>query len=750
MNYPTTRPAEPVNGVPLTMIRNEEIDLPSLLTTLLENKRLILSGIACFLLLGMAYIALVTPTYEANAVVQVESRAPTVPGTNPNAATQAAQGEASASTEVQLLTSRRVLGEAIGHLDLDVGIAASRLPVVGGIAARAFERLRPGELSPARFGLSSYGWGGERVDIAHLEVPEELLGTPLTLQAAGRDRYVLLGADGNLLLRGAVGENAHAGGVRIRVAGLQANPGMRFEVTKFDPATIVAGLRRGISASEQGRNSGIIALTYASTDPLHAKRVLDEVTQAYVRQNVARNSAEAAKRLEFVTQQLPNVRDELAKAQAALNDFQTRTQTLDVEAQNRALLERSVALDAGIQQLRIQMTEAAGRYTSSHPAYRTLQRQIGQFESEKKALDGRISQLPDTQQGLFRLSRDVEVTNQTYANLLDQAQQLNIARASAIGNARIIDPAEANLDSPAWPKPLPILAASIALGAMLMMGLVLLRQSFRRGVEDPVDIELLGMPVYASVPYSRKSRMFSPPAGGFRRDGKPRLLALQSPSDLAMEALRTLRTSLHFDRQRTSNKLMMIVAPSPGVGKTFVCANLAVTMAQAGQRVMLVDADMRRGTLHQAAGTGSKDGLSELLAGKIPLEDAIREVPGAERLSFIPRGVVPPNPSELLMHPNFSALLQRLQRDYDVVVIDTPPILAVTDAALIGHHVGTCLMVVRWGMNQQREIALAKQRLEQNGIEVKGAIFNGVQKTGPGRYAYTHYEYLPAADLQHR
>jgi tyrosine-protein kinase Etk/Wzc len=167
-------------------------------------------------------------------------------------------------------------------------------------------------------------------------------------------------------------------------------------------------------------------------------------------------------------------------------------------------------------------------------------------------------------------------------------------------------------------------------------------------------------------------------------------------------------------------------------------------MAQADQRVILVDADMRRGTLHNAVGVRWEGGLSELITGQIELDEAIRKVSGADNLSFISRGAVPPNPSELLMHENFSELLRKLADRYDIVVIDTPPILAVTDAAVIGHHVGTSWIVVRWGLNQQREIALAKQRLEQNGVEVKGAIFNGVQKRGRGQYAYTYYEYIPA------
>ncbi|WP_407354026.1 polysaccharide biosynthesis tyrosine autokinase [Luteimonas sp. R10] len=737
----TTRP-EPRKS--LHYVRNDDIDLPMLATTLMENKRLIVLGTAAFFLIGVAYLTLATPKYEANAVVQVERRPPALPGTNSADGQTGVLPEASASTEIQLVTSRRVLEEAMAHLDLDIQVEPHRLPVIGNLVARSFARIQPDGLAPAWFG---YGWGGERIDVSRLEVPDALLGIPLQLRVEGRDRYTLSGPDGDVLVEGGVGQSASGEGVHVRVDAVHANAGTRFTVTRADPTVIMAALKRDISAAEQGRESGIISLTYADADPQRAKQVLDEVTQAYIRQNVTRNSAEAAKRLQFVSEQLPNVREELSKAQEALNAFQKRTRTLDVQVQNRALLDQTVTLGASIQQLRIQMVEAAGRYTREHPAYRTLQRQIGQFEAERSELESRIQTLPDIQQGLFRLNRDVEVTNQTYASLLDQAQQLNIARASAVGSARIVDPAAVERNSPAWPKPLPVLAGSIGLGSMLMIALVLLRQTFRRGVEDPVDIELLGMPVFASVPFSKRGQEFSLATGRLRRDGRPTLLALRAPSDLAMEALRTLRTSLHFARQKTNNNLMMIVAPSPGVGKTFVCANLAVTMAQAGQRVVLVDADMRRGTVHLAVGTRSAGGLSELLAGKISLDEAVRKVPGAENLSFISRGAIPPNPSELLMDENFARVLKLLERAYDVVIIDTPPVLAVTDAALIGHHIGTSLMVVRWGHNQQREIAMAKQRLEQNGVEVTGAIFNGVQNRGAGRYAYSHYAYLPANDV---
>lgn len=731
-----------------TAARDDDFDIPTLVSTLTDNKWPILIGTAIFFAIAVAYVLLATPKYEANAVVQVESRPPTVPGLNqPTTAPAPPIVDAPAATETQLLTSRRVLGEAIERLDLDTIARPVRMPVIGDMVARMQMRLNPGQVAGPWFGLSSYGWGGEQIAIDSLQLPDQLLGIPLQLIAGERGRYTLLDPDGNTLLEGRVGKPASNGrGITLNIQRLAANAGTRFEVMRLNSMAIMQQLKSDITVTEQGRMSGIISLTYAHADPLRAKQVLDQITQAYVRQNVARNSAEAAKRLQFVTEQLPKVRRELADAQARLNKFQSNTRTMDVGVSNKALLDQTVALDQSIQQLQVQRADIASRYTPEHPVYQSLMRQIGQFESKKNQIMGQIGNLPDTQQGLFRLNRDVEVINQTYANLLDQAQQLNIAAASAVGNARVIDPADVNMDSPSWPKPMLVIAGATLLGGMFMVAFVLTRQMFRRGVEDPVDIELLGLPVYASIPFSAKGKQVATQPGQGRRDGRQRLLAFRSPSDLAMEALRTLRTSLHFSQHEMKNNMLMISAPSPGVGKTFVCANLAVTIAQAGQRVLLVDADMRRGTLHQALGTRMENGLSELLAGQIDAVTAVRKVPGAENLSLISRGAVPPNPSELLMHPRFPQLLDMLSAQYDIVVIDTPPVLAVTDAAVIGHHVGTCLMVVRWGLNQQREIALAKQRLEQNGVEVRGAIFNAVQKRGQGQYAYTYYDYQPMRD----
>ncbi len=729
------------------LVREDDIDLRALMGVASDHKWLILVGTALFFLAGVLYVLTATPSYQANALVQVERGRPNGAGQSPETPLAlVAPPTSQAATEIPLLTSRTLFSDAVKALELDIRIAPQRFPFLGDLIARNYSPDRPGEVAPAWLGLSRYGWGGERLHIERLDVPAALLNQPLVLVAGGAGRYTLLDEDGEVLLRGRVGQTAKGGGLEVVVDTLRANAGTRFDVLRLSPLAAISELADNIEATEQGRDSGIVAVSYRNTDPVVAAQVLDHITSAYVRSNVRRNSAEAERSLKFVNEQLPKVRAELARAQAALNKFQSQVGTVNIDMSTQALLNQTVAINASLQQLQTQQPEIARRFTPAHPAYKALQKQIGQLQAEKGQLQARMNRLPDIQQGLFRLTRDVEVTNRTYTNLLDQAQQLDIARASAIGNVRVIDRPSADLAGLVWPKKIPVILGATALGALLMIAFVYLRQLFNRGFENPEDIERLGLPVYASILESPQERAIaSRQRRRHSRDARPQLLALNAPSDIAMEALRYLRTSLHFARIEPENKLLMIAGPSSGVGKTFVCSNLAVAVAQAGQRVVLVDADMRRGTLHQVLGVRATEGLSELISRQITLETAVRKVAGADNLSFISRGAPPPNPSELLMHPDFGKLLDTLAAEYDLVIIDTPPVLAVTDAAVIGQHVGTTLLVVRAGLNQAREIALAKQRLEQSGVDIQGAIVNGMQKRSSYHYAYGDYHLGPQA-----
>jgi tyrosine-protein kinase Etk/Wzc len=367
--------------------------------------------------------------------------------------------------------------------------------------------------------------------------------------------------------------------------------------------------------------------------------------------------------------------------------------------------------------------------------------QIGQVEAQKAALLKKIETLPATQQELLRLNRDMQVTSQTYTLLLDKSQEQDILRAGSIGNVRIIDNADANVEEPVKPMKKVIVLLAALVGLLLASATVFLRQAFYRGVDNPEVIENLGMPVYASLPFSRQQERMDKSSQSRSESKDPRLLSVNAPTELAIEALRSLRTSLHFAMLEARNNVLMISSPTPGVGKSFVSSNLAVIIAQTGKRVLLIDADMRKGYLHKMFNLTPKHGLSDTLAARLKSNEVINHTE-VRNLDFISCGFAAPNPSELLMHDNFNKLIADLSPLYDLVIIDTPPILAVTDAALVGRQSGTCLLVTRFGVSTAKEIEASKRRLMHNGILIKGAIFNGVlRKASTADYDCAAYGY---------
>ncbi|WP_295573656.1 polysaccharide biosynthesis tyrosine autokinase [Stenotrophomonas maltophilia] len=719
----------------------DEIDLRQLLGTLIDHRWWIAGITGTFFVIAVAYASLATPIYRADAIVQVESKVPSLPGLSDiSQSLGIGGGTAEATTEIALITSRSVVGSAVDALKLDVEVKPNRFPLLGGYFARKAERSDLDALADVRFGMARFGWGGDKLDVFQLDVPRNLVAEPLTVVAGERGTYELLDESGNLLLKGQVGKPAAGNGIVMQVAMMRAHPGMRFEVTRQRHLTVVGELQKKVAVSESGKESGILTLAYENADPDLAQRFLQQVAQAYVRQNVERNSAEASAQLTFVKEQLPSVRNQVDAAQKALSTYQTRANSVDLSLQTKGLLDQEVAVETSIQQLRLQQAEMDRKFTRDHPAYQALMRQIGELEGRKSGFQGQVKQLPEAQQELLRLTRDLQVSNEMYTGMLNQAQQLDVARAGTVGNVRIVDAAEVDASTPVKPRKALVVLIGTLLGGFLSIAFVLIRQMLNRGVEDPAQIEELGLPVYASIPVSAQQQSDSV-RGKFRADGKLHLLAIKDPADLAIESVRSLRTSLHFARLEAKNNIVLISGASPNAGKTFVSSNLAAVIAQAGQRVLIIDADMRKGTLHKALGAAQTPGLSDLLVGKVGLADVVRTLPGVDNLSFIPRGDVPPNPSELLMHSNFTSMLEHVAGEYDLVIVDTPPILAVTDAAVIAHHAGTCLMVARFGLNQAKELALAKHRFEQNNVRIKGAIFNAVERRATGYYSYGYYEY---------
>lgn len=726
------------------MVKEDEIDLRELLGVLIDRKWWIIGTTVVFFIVGAAYALLASPVYQAQSMVQVESKVPAIPGIS-DLASMGGATSAAATTEVALLTSRTVIGTAVDQLQLDVVATPRRFPLIGDYFARKFKAPSENDVALPRFGASSYGWGGEALQIHRLDVPAAMIGAPMVLQAGSSGSFVLFDGDGDEILRGQAGKAAEGRGVTLEVIALRANPDTRFDLVKLRRFDVVSGLQQSVQAVEQGKESGILQVMYESENPVLAEAVVARVADAYVRQNVERSSAEAASQLQFVKEQLPVIRRQVEQAQVAMTAYQSKANSVDITMQTKGLLDQEVAVEASIQQLRLKQAEMDRSFTREHPAYRALLSQISSLEGRKAGFQRQVGQLPDTQQELLRLTRDLQVSNEMYTALLNQAQQLDVARAGAVGNVRIVDPAAVDIANPVKPRKSLIVAIATLLGAFLATALVFLQRMLNPGIEDPAQIEELGLPVYAAIPLSVSSTLPKLRKGkhGTRviADGRQHLLAVTSPADPTVEALRSLRTSLHFAMLEAKNNILTISGPRPGVGKTFVSSNLGAVIAQAGQRVLVIDADMRKGTLHKLLGVSHQNGLSDVLGGKLPVEGAIHPVSGLEGMHYMVRGDIPPNPAELLMHPRFQQMLETLSAQYDLVIVDTPPILAVTDAALVATHAGSSLLVTRFGVNQAKEILLTLQRFEQNGVQIKGAIFNAVERRATGYYSYGYYEY---------
>ncbi|RYF27411.1 MAG: polysaccharide biosynthesis tyrosine autokinase, partial [Comamonadaceae bacterium] len=356
-----------------------------------------------------------------------------------------------------------------------------------------------------------------------------------------------------------------------------------------------------------------------------------------------------------------------------------------------------------------------------------------------------VTTLPNVEQDMVRLTRDVKVNSESYATLLNSLQQLRLVKEGKVGNVRVVDP-PAVPEEPVKPKRKQVVAIAGILGLLLGIGLAFLRNSLRPGIKEPGQIEAVtGLNVFATIPLSAAQKKL----GNFIKShakGK-HLLAISQPDDASVESLRSLRTALQFAMLDASNNVVLITGPTPSIGKSFTSANFAAVLGAGGKRVLLIDSDMRKGHLHQYFGLGRDVGLSGLIAGSQQLTEAIYKNVSIN-VDFIATGRLPPNPGELLLSPTTAQLLQTLSPLYDLVLIDTPPVLAVSDTQVLASNAGTVFLVARAEVSTIGELQESTRRLAQAGVQVRGVIFNGLDVTkkryGYGKYGgyrYTNYEY---------
>ncbi|MCS0435751.1 polysaccharide biosynthesis tyrosine autokinase [Vibrio diabolicus] len=702
---------------------DDEIDLGKLFGIILDAKWLILCTVVLFSIIGVGVAILSTPIYKADALIQIESKSSGGISAMVGDMGELFSAESSATTEIEIIKSRMILGGTVDKFNLTTVVSPNYMPIIGkGLARLQGEQI---SLSVSRFNTPSYA-----------------VGIPLTLEVIDSEKqtFRLIEDDNNVILEGKVGELIEKNGYQFLATEMIAQDGASFIVSKVSKLDAINKLQENLSISERGKQTGIISLSFSGEDRAKIQAILNDISQNYFLQNVQRNSAEAEQSLEFLKGHLPDIKTKLTASEDVLNRFRQENESIDLGLEAQSTLKVMVELEAQLNELTFKESEISQRFTQDHPAYKSLLDKRETLLKEKERLNKQVQKLPKTQREVLRMTRDVEVNQQIYIQLLNKVQELNIIKAGTVGNVRILDNAQ-SFSKPIKPKKALIVVLATLLGGMAGVAFVLIRAAFHRGVETPDQIEQIGMPVYASVPKSIQQLEF---ANKLKRNKGSNdelvLLAEANPADLSIEALRSLRTSLHFAMMEAKNNVLMISGPAPSIGKTFVSTNFAAVAAKTGQKVLLIDADMRKGYLQQCFGLRWDNGLSDYLSGKTSHSNIIKST-SIDNLDVVTRGQVPPNPSELLMHPRFKSFVDQMSAQYDLVIIDTPPVLAVTDPSIVGAIAGTTLMVARFDQTTLKEIEVAQGRFEQSGVEVKGVILNAVEKKASNSYGYGYGYY---------
>ncbi|EMX8896860.1 polysaccharide biosynthesis tyrosine autokinase [Enterobacter bugandensis] len=704
---------------------DNEIDLIQLLAEMFDHRVMIACITLLFTVCAGIYAYSVTPIYQADALVQIEAK-------QDNSLLKSLSQfgtdlSPDVAPELLLLKSRMILGETVDKLGLTYSVKQRVLPVLGPLLERG---RKAGELTIGALTLPLLE-----------DKPQELL---LTVQEQGR--YHLEGK--TLEADGVVGKTLVKDGVTLLVTSLSAAPGTRFALKTVTKLEAINALQRRLIVSESAKQSGIITLTLTGEDPDKIAVVLNTIAENYLSQNIARQEAKDTRSLTFLQDQLPKIRRELDEAEARLNAYREQRDSVDLSLEAKTVLDQVVNVENQLNELTFREAEVSQLFKKDHPTYRALRDKKQTLKQERTRLNNRVSSMPSTQQEILRLSRDVESGRTIYLQLLTRQQELNISRSSTIGNVRIIDPAVTQ-PGPVKPHKVIIIVLGMLVGLMLSAGTVLVRSAFKRGITSSEQLEAQGMPLLATLPRSvwlwkkthlRRRTLFA--SHWKHRTSNVPFLPVDRPADIFVEAVRGLRTSLHFTMMNAVNRIVVISGPSQDCGKTLVSTSLASIAAQAGQRVLFIDADMRKGYVHNIFKLNNQHGLSSVLGGSIEWQDAIQrfEKGGFDVLTC---GSQPSHPVELLMNERFQTVMSRIDKEYDIVIVDTPPVLAVTDALLVARAAATTLLVARFGKTSVKEIENCRKRLQQMGVQVEGAILNDIVKSAAFYYhsGYSHYNY---------
>lgn len=692
---------------------DKEISLKEIINLIFDSKWIIITSVVIFSALGVLYAMLATPLYRANATIQVEEQS----RGGVSSLVSAQLGEifavkSSTPTEMVIMKSRMILSKTVDRFHLNIVAVPHIIPIVG----KLINRIKGEEHS---------------IEVSHFETPTNDDLDKVMYEISVIDEYsqsYVLKKKGKVILHGVSGELVSKNGYSIFVDSFVSTDGASFSIKKRNDLDSIKWLSDNLSVSEIGKLTGIVEISFVGVDPDRIESILNDIQQNYFLQSAKRNSSDAEHSLKFLKSRLPAIKKELDRKESILNAYRQKNETIDLPMEAKAKLDTMVSLDAQLNELIFKESEISQKYTKDHPAYIALLDKRRALLDRKTKLNKEIKNLPQTQRQILRMSRDVEVDQQIYVQILNEIQELNVVKAGAGGNARILDHARTSVH-PVKPRKVLACIVFMMFGFMVGCGFVIakatIRLVFNSGIKDPKDFQSLALPVYAIVPMSKLQKKINKKSLSKNKcHDKSGILADSNVSDESIAALQELESNLRFAILGGSGNITMLSGPTEKSGKTFIGSNLAAILAMQGKKVLLIDADMSQGEISKLYGLHNEVGLCNYLIDNMDKEQIIQRST-IQSLDIITHGQVPPNPVEILALPAFEKLIKWCSEHYDHVLIDTREALVSDDAVVIGKYADTVLLVARYGKTLMQEIYLVQQKFHQAKIKVNGVIFNG-------------------------
>ncbi|WP_346320430.1 polysaccharide biosynthesis tyrosine autokinase [Chitinophaga sp. YIM B06452] len=560
-------------------------------------------------------------------------------------------------------------------------------------------------------------------------------------------------------------------------------------------------LLKNLQVTPVSKMATVIKLDYNDVSPTRGEAIVNELVRVYNHAAIEDKNRVAASTMSFVEERLRIVTRELNQVERQVEQFKSSAGIVDIGEQSKLFLASVQENDAKLNEANMQLSvlESIEKYVSStndgenvvpatlgltdpvlleliarlneaqmereklrkttaenSPVITALDRQIAKLkpgilenihslrsnlEAGKEKLEsangrfmGMLHSVPGKERALLEVSRQQIIKNNIYTFLLQKREETALAYAAAISDSRIVDAAQ-SAGLPFSPKRMTVLALAIGIGIAFVAGVITLRDLMNREIEQRADIEkATDAPIVAEIMHD---------------DNKESVVIADGKRSLVAEQFRSLRTSLSYLGVNGDNKTLLVTSSISGEGKSFISINLAISLSLIRKKVVLLEFDLRKPMISKMLGIPREPGITNFLVGKTPLPEMLKAVPGNDHLFILPAGVIPPNPTELILNGRLQEMLTTLKTMFDYVIIDTAPVGIVTDARLLAPFTDATLYVIRQQVTPRIHLKMIDELYRSREAGKLNIVFNGVKPRGVSTQSYG-YGYVEELNKQQK